>query len=139
MHGLLAQLGEVEAIAAAVAAKASLADVLICTPATLLARAVQLAAERIGIGGQDCHAAIAGAFTGDISAEMLKDAGASSVIVGHSERRHHHGETDAMVAAKARAAVRAELRVIICIGETQAQRKDGSALSVCAAQIAGSI
>jgi triosephosphate isomerase len=138
MHGLLAQLGEVEAIAAAVAAP-SRADVLICVPATLLARAVQLAAGRIGIGGQDCHAAIAGAFTGDISAEMLKDAGASSVIVGHSERRHHHGETDAMVAAKARAAVRAELRVIICIGETQVQRKDGSALSVCAAQIAGSI
>ncbi len=139
MHGLLGQLGEIEAIAAAVAAKASLADVLICTPATLLARAVQLTAGRIGIGGQDCHSAIAGPFTGDISAEMLKDAGASSVIVGHSERRQHHGETDTMVAAKARAAVRAGLEVIICIGETQAQRTDGSALFACAAQIAGSI
>jgi triosephosphate isomerase len=89
---------------------------LICTPATLIDRAVQIGAGRIGIGGQDCHSAIAGAFTGDISAQMLKDAGASSVIVGHSERRQHHGETDAMVAAKANAAWRAGLLAIICNG-----------------------
>jgi triosephosphate isomerase len=139
MHGLQAQLGEIEAIAAAVTAKPPLVDVLICPPTTLLARAVRLTAGRIGIGGQDCHAASAGAFTGDISAEMLKDSGASSVIVGHSERRQQHGETDAMVSAKALAALRAGLLVIICIGETQAQRKDGSALSVCAAQIAASM
>lgn len=139
MNGLIAQLGEIEAVAASVTAKPPLADVLICTPATLIARAVQVAGGRVGIGGQDCHAAIAGAFTGDISAEMLKDAGASSVIVGHSERRQHHGETDAIVAAKASAASRAGLLVIICIGETQSQRKDGHALSVCADQIAGSI
>jgi triosephosphate isomerase len=139
MNGLMAQMGEIEAIAASVTAKPSLADVLICTPATLIARAVQVAAGRIGIGGQNCHAAIAGAFTGDISAEMLKDAGASSVIVGHSERRQHHGETDAMVAAKASAALRVGLLVIICIGETQSQRSDGNALSVCADQIAGSM
>ena len=139
MNGLTAQLGEIEAIAASVALKPPLADILICPPATLIARAVQVAAGRIGIGGQDCHSAIAGAFTGDISAEMLKDAGASSVIVGHSERRQHHGETDAMVATKANAAWRAGLLVIICIGETQSQRNDGNAMSVCADQIAGSL
>jgi triosephosphate isomerase len=139
MNGLMPQLAEIEAIAAAVTARPPLADVLICTPATLITRAVQVAAGRIGIGGQDCHAAIAGAFTGDISAEMLKDAGASSVIVGHSERRQHHGETDAMVAAKASAAWRAGLLVIICVGETQSQRNDGNALCVCADQIAGSM
>jgi len=111
MNGLTAQLGEIEAMAASVTAKPVLADVLICTPATLIARAVQIADGRIGIGGQDCHAAIGGAFTGDISAEMLKDAGASWVIVGHSERRQHHGETDAIVAAKSNAAGRAGLRV----------------------------
>ena len=115
------------------------ADVLICPPATLIARAVQSAAGQIAIGGQDCHTEIAGAFTGDISAEMLKDAGASAVIVGHSERRQHHGETDAMVAAKAKAARRAGLLAIICIGETQSQRLDGKALSVCGDQIAGSV
>jgi triosephosphate isomerase len=139
MNGVTAQLGEIEAIAASVTAKPPPADVLICIPATLIARAVQVAAGRIGIGGQDCHSAIAGAFTGDISAEMLRDAGASSVIVGHSERRQHHGETDAIVAAKASAARRAGLLVIICIGETQSQRSDGNALSVCADQIAGSM
>ncbi len=139
MNGLTARLGEIQAIAASVTAKPPLVDVLIYPPATLIARAVRVAAGRIGIGGQDCHSAIAGAFTGDISAEMLKDAGASSVIVGHSERRQHHGETDAMVAAKASAAWRAGLMVIICIGETQSQRNDGNALSVCADQIAGSM
>jgi triosephosphate isomerase len=139
MHGLTAQLGEIDAIAASVTAQSPLSDVLICTPSTLIARAVQVASGRIGIGGQDCHSAIAGAFTGDISAEMLKDAGASSVIVGHSERRQHHGETDLVVAAKATAAWRAGLQVIICIGETQSQRRDGNALSVCADQIAGSM
>jgi triosephosphate isomerase len=139
MNGLSAQLGEIDAIAASVALKPSIADILICPPATLIAQAVQVAAGRIGIGGQDCHSGIAGAFTGDISAEMLKDAGASSVIVGHSERRQHHGETDAMVATKASAAWRAGLLVIICIGETQSQRNQGNALSVCADQIANSM
>ena len=115
------------------------ADVLICLPATLVARAVQTAAGRIAIGGEDCSTEIAGAFTGDLSAEMLKDAGASAVIVGHSERRQHHGETDAIVAAKAIAARRAGLLAIICIGETHAQRLAGNALSVCGDQIAGSV
>ena len=139
MHGLAPQLGEIEAIAASVKATPPVADILICLPATLIARAVQTAAGRIAIGGEDCSAEIAGAFTGDISAEMLKEAGASAVIVGHSERRQHHGETDAIVAAKARAARRAGLLAIICIGETKSQRPDGKALSVCGDQIAGSV
>lgn len=139
MHGLAAELGEIEAIAASVEATPSPVDVLICPPATLLARAVQTAAGRIAIGGQDCHPDIAGAFTGDVSAEMLRDAGVSAVIVGHSERRQHHGETDSVVAAKANATRRAGLLAIICIGETDAQRKDGNASSVCGDQIRGSV
>ena len=139
MHGLAPQLGEIDAIAASVRASPPFADILICLPATLIARAVQTADGGIAIGGEDCSTEIAGAFTGDISAEMLKDAGASAVIVGHSERRQHHGETDAIVAAKARAARRAGLLAIICIGETKSQRLDGKALSVCGDQIAGSV
>jgi len=139
MNGLSSQLGEIEAIAAWVTAMRPVAEILICAPATLVERAVQIAKGRIGIGGEDCHAAISGAFTGDISAQMLKDAGAGSVIVGHSERRQHHGETDAMVAAKAAAAWHAGLKVILCIGETQAQRAHGKALSVCGDQITGSL
>jgi len=139
MNGLSPQLREIEAIAASVTAAAPCADILICPPSTLLARASQVAAGRIGIGGQNCDSEVSGAFTGDISAEMLKDAGACAVIVGHSERRQHHGETNVMVAAKARAAWRAGLLTIICIGETESQRKDGKALSVCADQIAGSV
>jgi len=139
MNGMARQLGEIEAIAALVKAAPPFADVLICPPATLIARAVQAAAGRISIGGQNCHQEITGAFTGDISADMLRDAGASAVIVGHSERRQHHGETDAMVAAKAKSAWRAGLLAIICIGETQSQRTADKALSVCADQIAGSV
>jgi len=139
MHGLAAQLGEIEAIAASVKAVPPSADILICLPATLIARAVRTAGGRIAIGGEDCHAEIAGAFTGDISAEMLKGAGAGAVIVGHSERRQHHGETDPIVAAKAKAACRAGLLAIICVGETQSQRLDGKALSACDDQIAGGV
>ena len=139
MNGLAPQLFEIEAIAASANATPPFADILICPPATLVARAAQTAAGRIAIGGEDCHTEIAGAFTGDVSAEMLKDAGASAVIVGHSERRQHHGETDAIVAAKAKAARRAGLLAIICIGETKSQRLDGKALSVCGEQIAGSV
>jgi triosephosphate isomerase len=139
MHGLAAQLAEIEAIAASVAATPPKADTLICVPATLISRAVQTASGRIPIGGEDCNATAEGAFTGDTSAEMLKDAGASAVIVGHSERRHYHGETDAAVAAKATAAWRAGLLAIICIGENEAERRDGLALSVCGDQLAGSV
>jgi triosephosphate isomerase len=139
MHGLAPQLGEIEAIAASVKATPPFADVLICLPATLIARAVQTVAGRIAIGGEDCSAEVSGAFTGDISAEMLKGAGAAAVIVGHSERRQHHGETDAIVAAKAKAARRAGLLAIICIGETKAQRLGGNALTACGDQITGSV
>ena len=139
MHGLAAQLTELEAIAEYVQATPPEADVLICLPATLLSRAAQTAAGHIAIGGEDCHAEVAGAFTGDVSAQMLKDAGATAVIVGHSERRRYHQETNAMVAAKALAAWHSGLSTIICIGETQAQRREGKALSVCGEQIAGSL
>ena len=139
MNGLSAQLDVIERIAASAIATPSPADVLICPPATLIGRAVHTAAGRIAIGGQDCASEIAGAFTGDTSAEMLKDAGASAVIVGHSERRQHHGETDAIVATKVLAAWRAGLLAIICIGETMAQRQAGKALSVCGEQLAGSV
>src|SRR5271163_168050 len=139
MHGLAPQLGEIEAIAASVRAAPPFADILICLPATLIARAVQTAGGRIAIGGEDCSAEIAGAFTGEISAEMLKDSGATAVIVGHSERRQHHGETDAIVASKALAARRAGLLAIVCVGETQQQRMSGAALSICAEQIVASV
>jgi triosephosphate isomerase len=134
MHGLSAQLDEIENIAAAVHARPPAADVLICVPATLLYRAVQAAAGRIALGGEDCHAEASGPFTGDISAGMLKDAGAAAVIVGHSERRLHHAETDPMVAAKAAAAWRCGLSTIVCIGETEVQRRNGDALTVCGHQ-----
>jgi triosephosphate isomerase len=106
-------------------------DALICPPATLLTRAVEvLKTTPVKVGGQDCHAKESGAHTGDISAEMLKDAGASHVIVGHSERRTDHGETDAIVRAKAEAAWRAGIVAIICIGETKAERELGSTLDI---------
>ena len=139
MHGLAAQLREIETIAASVHARPPAADVLICVPATLLCRAVQKAAGRIALGGEDCHAETSGPFTGDVSAGMLKDAGATAVIAGHSERRRHHGETDAMVAAKAGAAWRSGLSTIVCIGESAAQRRNGDALAVCGGQVAGSL
>jgi len=115
------------------------ADILVCPPSTLITRAVEVAAGRIAIGGQTCANEVSGAFTGDISAEMLKDAGATWVILGHSERRQHHGETNAIVAAKVKAAWRAGLCAIICIGETEAQRRSGAALTACTVQITGSI
>lgn len=140
MNGLVAQLDVIERMAASAATAAPLlADVLICPPATLIGQAVQAAAGRIAIGGQDCASEAAGAFTGDTSAEMLKDAGATAVIVGHSERRQHHGETDAVVATKVLAAWRAGLLAIVCIGETLAQRQAGRALSVCDEQLTGSV
>ena len=136
MNGLGASLGEIEVLDKALGAPEC--DVLICPPATLVARAAALGT-RIAIGGQDCHAEISGAFTGDVSAEMLRDAGASAVIVGHYERRQYHAETDAIVAAKAKAAWRAGLVAIICIGETEAERDAGKAYEVCKSQIAGSV
>jgi triosephosphate isomerase len=139
MHGTSAHLCEIDAIASAARAKPAAADILICPPSTLIARAALAAEGRIAIGAQNCDSAVSGAHTGDVSAEMIKDAGATWVIVGHSERRQHHGETDSMVLAKAKAAWTCGLLTIICIGETQAQRRAGRALSVCANQLATSV
>jgi len=115
-------------------------DLLVCPPATLIAGFAAMArGSPVAIGGQDCHAEPAGAFTGDISAEMLKDAGATAVIVGHSERRTYHHETDADVRAKALAARRARLLAIVCIGETRAEREAGETLATVGRQFAGSL
>ncbi|SDY27856.1 triose-phosphate isomerase [Citreimonas salinaria] len=134
MNGSRAALAELEALGSPSGA----AEVLICPPATLLAQAAGRV-EGIAIGGQDCHAAEKGAHTGDISAAMLVDAGASHVILGHSERRADHGESDADVRAKTEAAWGAGLVAIVCVGETLAQREDGSTLDVIGAQIDGSV
>jgi triosephosphate isomerase len=115
-------------------------EVLVCPPATLvMAVAEAVKGSGLLVGGEDCHAKANGAHTGDISAEMLKDAGASHVIVGHSERRSDHAETDAVVRAKAEAAWRAGLLPIVCIGETLAEREAGKTLAVLEAQLKGSV
>jgi triosephosphate isomerase (TIM) len=115
-------------------------ELLVCPPATLLAAVHEIiAGGGIGLGGQDCHAAPKGAFTGDVSAEMLADVGCSYVILGHSERRHGHGETDTDIRAKITAAERAGLKPILCVGETQQQRQAGEAVAVVSAQLAGAI
>ncbi len=139
MNGTRESLRELADLRAALAAKPPRADVLVCPPATLLSRALASVAHEFELGGQDCHAQVSGAFTGDISAEMLKDAGATAVIVGHSERRQYYGETNAQVAAKAKAAWRAGLLAIICIGETEEQRDAGKTHEVCAGQAAASV
>jgi triosephosphate isomerase len=116
------------------------AELLVCPPATLIHSFAQAAlGSRVAIGGQDCHAKETGAFTGDLSAEMLADAGATYVIVGHSERRQYHAEKDADVCAKAAAAHRAGLTAIVCVGETQAEREGGKTLAVVRRQLKGSI
>ena len=138
MNGTGASLAELAELAAAHASPAC--DILICPPATLISRAAERASgTAIAIGGQDCHPAESGAHTGDISAAMLADAGASHVILGHSERRADHGETDALVAEKAEAAAAAGLMPIICVGETLEQREAGETLSVVGAQLSGSV
>ena len=127
-------------LAALRAAGPQACDLLACPPATLLATAAQaLQGSAIAVGGQDCHAKPSGAHTGDISAAMLRDAGASHVILGHSERRADHAETDAQVRAKVQAAVAAHLTPIVCVGETEAQRVAGTQNEVVAAQLAGSL
>jgi triosephosphate isomerase len=137
MNGLgNAAMAEIETLRAA---KVARADILVCPPATLIARAVWSAKGEVPIGGQDCHAQASGAFTGDISAEMLKDAGAVAVIVGHSERRQYHGESDADVAVKAAAAWRAGLCAIVCVGETEAERMSGREREVVSRQLQGSV
>jgi len=140
MHGLTASAGELARIVAGGAALAGKADLMICPPATLLANfAAAARGSGVAIGAQDCHADASGAHTGDISAEMIKDAGAAAVIVGHSERRTDHRETDAQVRAKVLAAHRAGLTAILCVGEHRAEREKGWALDVISRQLEGSL
>jgi triosephosphate isomerase len=141
MNGLSSSLGELRALLALLArGPMPGVDVMICPPATLLDRALEVVRNSgVLLGGQDCHPETRGAHTGDISAEMLADAGAKAVIVGHSERRQDHGETDALIAAKADAAYRAGLLAIICVGETEAERRDGRTLAVVGAQVGSSV
>lgn len=140
MNGLRRAEGELAAMIAGSATLSGAADLLICPPATLLCAFADLAeGSKLAIGAQDCHVAASGAHTGDLSAEMLADAGARFVIVGHSERRADHGESDATVRAKAQAAHRAGLVAIICVGETRAEREAGTALAVVAEQVRGSL
>jgi triosephosphate isomerase len=141
MNGLKASLAEFEAMLAGSSDVTAKADLLVCPPATLLAAFAEKARGGTGVavGAQDCHTKASGAHTGDISAEMLADAGASAIIVGHSERRADHGETDAIVHQKAEAVWRAGLTAIVCIGETQSQRDAGQTLEVCRSQLERSL
>ena len=139
MHGSRASLLEVEAVRDAVGEQDDV-EVAICPPATLISRtSIMVANSPILVGGQDCHAEVKGAHTGDVAAEMLADAGAELVIVGHSERRADHGEDDAAVRAKAEAAWRAGLTAILCVGESEEERRGERALPVVEGQLAGSV
>ncbi len=142
MNGLRASLGEIAALKQGIAAGGfdTGADIMVCPPATLISATVKAAdGSPIAVGGQDCHEKVSGAYTGNISAQMLADVGASAVILGHSERRSMHGERDRDVAAKAAAAQQAGLLAIICIGETQGERRLGLALDVIGRQLKGSL
>jgi triosephosphate isomerase len=137
MNGVAASLGEAKDVAEGATGSV---DVMICPPATLIAQMRWATKDSpLKVGAQDCHPKASGAHTGDVSAEMLADSGASAVIVGHSERRSDHGETDAMVRAKAEAARRAGIMAIVCVGETEAERDAGHAEAVVSAQLAGSL
>jgi triosephosphate isomerase len=138
MNGTAASLAEVQALLTAHPSPAC--DMLLCPPATLLSRMADLArGTALHIGGQDCHAKTSGAHTGDISAAMLADAGASHVILGHSERRADHGETDADVAAKTSAVWATGLIAVVCVGETEAERDAGQTLDIIGRQLATSL
>jgi triosephosphate isomerase (TIM) len=141
MNGVKASMAEFEAMLKGASEVAGKADLLVCPPATLIAAFAEKArgAKTLAVGAQDCHPKAAGAHTGDISAEMLADAGATAVIVGHSERRADHSETDALVRQKAQAAWRAGLTAIVCVGETRADRDVGKTLDICGGQLAGSL
>lgn len=140
MNGLAESLDEARAVAAAVDEQAVGARVAICPPATLIHRMADLlGGSAVEVGGQDCRAEETGAYTGDLSAEMLADAGATLVILGHSERRAGYGETDALVSAKAGAALRAGLEPIVCVGETLAEREMGRTLDVVTRQVRDSL
>ena len=132
MNGLKSSQAEFDAMREGAAAVAAKADLLVCPPAILIASFAERAkGSKLAVGAQDCHPKASGAHTGDLSAEMLADSGASAIIVGHSERRADHGENDALVRQKAEAAWRAGLIAIVCIGETQKQRDAGQTLDVC--------
>lgn len=136
MNGLQASVAELKKIVAGASKLANKVDILVCPPATLLAAfAAAAQGSPVAIGGQDCHPEPCGAHTGELSAEMLKDAGASAVIIGHSERRQNHGESDADVQEKTQAAWRADLLPIVCIGETKEERDAGATLSRIERQI----
>ena len=140
MNGLGASLAEAETLETALKEQAAACRVALCPPATLIDRMAQaLKGGAVEVGGQDCHAAASGAYTGSVSAEMVRDAGARLVILGHSERRAGFGETDADVAAKVEAALAADLEPIICIGETLQEREAGQAVEVVSRQVAGSL
>ena len=140
MNGLRASDAELKKIIAGAGLLSGKADLMVCPPATLIARFAEAArGSGVAIGGQDCHAKASGAHTGDVAAEMLADAGASAVIVGHSERRTDHHETDDAIRAKAEAAWRAKLLAIVCVGETREQREAGDTLKVVGLQLDGSL
>ncbi|KAA6205981.1 MAG: triose-phosphate isomerase [Candidatus Tokpelaia sp.] len=142
MNGLSAALAELQEIAAGLPAACAQADIaaLVCLPASLLSRGAEAVRNsRLALGGQDCHFADSGAHTGDIAAPMLKDAGASYVIVGHSERRADHCETDELIHRKAEAAWRAGLVAVLCVGETLEQREQGAALEIVGRQCEAAI
>jgi triosephosphate isomerase len=140
MNGAAASLAEARAVADALTEAPAEARVALCPPATLLDRmAATLKGTAVELGGQDCHAEAGGAYTGDVCADMLKDAGATLVILGHSERRAGYGESDAAVAAKVESALRSGLEPIVCVGETLEERKAGRALEVVTAQVRGSL
>jgi triosephosphate isomerase len=141
MNGLSGSLAEIDAMRrAADAGESGPAELLVCPPATLIAQAAwRIKGGELSLGAQDCCAEPSGAFTGDISAPMLKDAGARYVIVGHSERRTRHHETDELVHAKAEAALKAGLTPIVCVGETQAERGAGQQAAVVIRQLRRSL
>ncbi|MBC7143898.1 MAG: triose-phosphate isomerase [Thioclava marina] len=137
MNGLKGDLHEVSALIEA--HPHPKCDVLLCPPATLIAGMSMTAAGRIAVGGQDCHMRSSGAHTGDISAQMIRDAGGSYVILGHSERRADHHESDVIVRAKTEAAIEADLVAVVCVGETEAQRDAGETLTLIGNQLKGSL
>jgi triosephosphate isomerase len=140
MNGLKSSTAEFETMLAGAPTLAAKADLLVCPPATLVADFADKArGSKLVVGAQDCHPKASGAHTGDLSAEMLADAGARAIIVGHSERRADHGENDALVRQKTEAAWRAGVTAIVCIGETRGQRDAGQTLDICGGQLAGSV
>jgi triosephosphate isomerase len=141
MNGLKASIYELQAMLEGVSKISAKADLLVCPPATLIAAFADKTgnSKTVAVGAQDCHPKASGAHTGDLSAEILADAGATAIIVGHSERRADHGESDALVRQKAEAAWRAGLTAIVCIGETQAHRDAGQTLHICGGQLSGSL